>query len=127
MVKKPLYPFENDVRDNQTPVDNTFETKELEEKIRKVNEALDKEIEKEEKQIQELLEDESFVENVLEEIQEIETELIDEAIEGDLELKDVDLSYLVDTRNVPMNVLLLSDIETIPITQVDFGIIQEIE
>ena len=100
---------------------------EIEEKIRKVNEALDKEIEKEEKQIVDLLENSSFVENVLEEIQEIETELIDEAIEEDLEMEYVDLSSLVDTQNVPMNVLLLSDIETIPITQVDFGIIQEIE
>ena len=42
-------------------------------------------------------------------------------------MEDVDLSFLVDTRNVPMNVLLVSDIEDIPITSVDFGIIQEIE
>ena len=45
----------------------------------KVNEALDKEIEKEGKEIEDILEDESFVENVLEEIKEIENELVEEA------------------------------------------------
>merc|ERR1719350_1646132 len=121
------YPFENNIRKNLSPVDKTFETKEIEEKIRRVNEALDKEIEKEEKQIEDLLEVASFVENVLQEIKEIETELVEEAIDEDLELKDVDLSLIVDTRNVPTNVLLVSDIEEIPITSVDFGNIQEIE
>ena len=99
-----------------------METKDIEEKIRKVNEALFKEIETEEKQIEDLLEDESFfVENVLEEIKEIENELVEEAIEEDLDMEDVDLSFLIDTRDVPMNVLLVSDIVE------DFGIIQEIE
>eukprot|EP00091_Calanus_sinicus_P007864 TRINITY_DN19187_c0_g1_i1.p2 TRINITY_DN19187_c0_g1~~TRINITY_DN19187_c0_g1_i1.p2 ORF type:complete len:117 (-),score=49.10 TRINITY_DN19187_c0_g1_i1:45-395(-) len=104
-----------------------FETKEIEEKIKKVNDALDREIEKEEKQIEDLLEDTSFVENVLQEIKEIETEFVEEAMEEDLEMEDVDLSLLVDTRNVLMNALLVSDIDEKPITPVDFGNIQEIE
>ena len=64
---------------------------------------------------------------MLQEIKEIETEIVEEAIDEDLELKDVDLSLIVDARNVPTNVLLVSDIEEIPITSADFGNIQEIE
>ena len=45
----------------------------------------------------------------------------------ELDMEDVDLSFLVDTQNFPMNVLLVSDIVETPITQVDFGIIEEIE
>jgi hypothetical protein len=53
--------------------------------------------------------------------------LVEEALEEDLAIEDVDLSSLVDIRNVPMNVILVSDNEEIPIMHVDFGIIQEIE
>ena len=93
----------------------------------KVNKALDKEIEKEEKQIEDLLEGESFVENVLEEIKEIENELVEESIKEDVEMEYVDLSLVVNTRDVPMNLLLVGDFDQIPITPVDFGIIQKIE
>ena len=58
-------------------------------------------------------------------MKEIENELLEEAIKEELEMEDVNLSFLVDTRDVPMNVL--SDIVETPISQVDFGIIQEIE
>ena len=105
-------------------VANDIETKQIEEKIRKVNEALDKEIEKEETQIvEELFGDASFVENVLDEIKEIETELAAEALEEDFGIEDFDLSSLVDTRNVPLEKF----IDMVPISQLDFGIIEELE
>merc|ERR1712212_1324657 len=69
-------------------------TKEIEEKIRRVNEALDEEIENEEAQIiEELFEDKTFVDNVLEEIEELET----------------DISGVVDMRNVPLEGFIISD------------------
>merc|ERR1711892_738583 len=60
------YPFANENNNLISLVGNDIETKKIEEKIRKVNEALDKEIQKEEaKLVEELFEDESFVENVV--------------------------------------------------------------
>merc|ERR1712123_284307 len=96
------YPFANENNNLISLVGNDIETKKIEEKIKKVNEALDKEIQKEEaKLVEALFEDESFVENVLDEIKEIETELAAEALEEDFATEEFDLSSLVDTRNVP--------------------------
>ena len=118
------YPFANENNNLISLVGNDIETKQIEEKIRKVNEALDKEIQKEEaKLVEELFEDESFVENVLDEIKEIETELAAEALEEDFAIEEFDLSSLVDTRNVPLEKF----IDMVPISQLEFGFIQELE
>ena len=120
------YPFVNDDEQLNAIADNTLQTTEIEEKIRKVNEALDKEIEKEEEQIvQELFKDEYVLENVLNEITQIENELILEALEEDFEVEEFDLSSFVNSRNVPLDVIFIGDEP--PISQVDFGLIQEIE
>ena len=79
-------------------------TKDIEEKIRRVNVALDEEIENEEAQIiEELFEDETFVDNVLEEIEELETELTEQTLE------DLDISAVIDMRNVPLEDIIISD------------------
>ena len=105
-------------------VGNDIETKQIEEKIRKVNEALDKEIQKEEAQIvEELFEDKSFVENVLDEIRDIETELAAEVLEEDFAITDFDISSIIVEQNVPQEKFIHMD----PISQLDFGIIQELE
>ena len=79
-------------------------TKEIEEKIRRVNVALDEEIENEEAQIiEELFEDETFVDNVLEEIEELETELTEQTLE------DLDISAVIDMQNVPLEDIIISD------------------
>ena len=118
------YPFANENIKLNYLVDNDIETTNIEEKIRKVNEAIDKEIQKEEAKIlEELSKEESFVENVLDEIKEIETELAIEAFEEDFAIEDFDISSLVDTRKVPLEKF----INMVPISQLDFGIIQELE
>jgi len=90
-------------------------TKEIEEKIRRVNEALDEEIEKEETEIiEELFEDETFVNNVLEEIEELETELTEQALE------DLDISSVIDMRNVPIEEFILSDSDETTTAQLIF-------
>ena len=118
------YPFANENIKLNYLVDNDIETTNIEEKIRKVNEALDKEIQKEEAKIlEELSKEESFAENVLDKIKEIETELAIEALEEDFEIEDFDISSLVDTRKVPLEKFN----NIVPISQLDFGIIQELE
>jgi len=90
-------------------------TKEIEEKIRRVNEALDEEIENEETEIiEELFEDETFVDNVLEEIEELETELTEQALE------DLDISSVIDMRNVPIEEFILSDSDETTTAQLIF-------
>merc|ERR1712123_108900 len=118
------YPFTNENTKLISLVVNDIETKQIEEKIRKVNEALDKEIQKEEAQIvEELFEDKSFVGNVLDEIREIETELAAEALEEDFAIEDFDISSII----VEQNVLQEKFIDMVPISQLDFAIIQELE
>ena len=124
LIQVRRYPFANENIKLNSLVDNDIETKNIEEKIRKVNEALDKEIQKEEANIlEELSKEESFVENVLDEIKEIETELAIEALEEDFAIEDFDISSRVDTRKV----LIEKFINMVPISQLDFEIIQELE
>ena len=124
LIQVRRYPFANENMKVNSLVDNDIETKNIEEKIRKVNEALDKEIQNEEAKIlEELSKEESFVENVLDKIKEIETELAIEALEEDFAIEDFDISSRVDTRKVPLEKF----INMVPISQLDFEIIQELE
>ena len=124
LIQVRRYPFANENIKVNSLVDNDIETKNIEEKIRKVNEALDKEIQNEEAKIlEELSKEESFVENVLDKIKEIKTELAIEALEEDFAIEEFDISSRVDTRKV----LLEKFINMVPISQLDFEIIQELE
>eukprot|EP00092_Neocalanus_flemingeri_P034902 GFUD01037977.1.p1 GENE.GFUD01037977.1~~GFUD01037977.1.p1 ORF type:complete len:173 (+),score=47.96 GFUD01037977.1:37-555(+) len=117
------YPFINDEETLNAVADNHVETNEIEEKIRKVNEALDKEIKKEEEQlVQELFESELSIENVLNEIQNIESELEGQTLEEDFEVDVLDISSFVNTRNIPLELLLVSDGDEA--AKVDFELIR---
>ena len=122
------YPFVNDDEKLNAIADNTIETNEIEEKIRKINEALDKEIKKEEEKIvQELFEDENIIESVLNDIKDLESELDEETLEETFEIDDFDLSSIVNTRNVPLDDIVLSDDDEALTSLVEFELIKEAE
>ena len=59
--------------------------------------------------MQELFEDENLIESVLNDIKDLESELDEETLEETFEIDDFDLSSIVNTRNVPLDVIVLSD------------------
>ena len=57
--------------------------------------------------MQELFEDENFIESVLNDIKDLESELEEESLEENFEINDFDLSSIVNARNVPLDVFVL--------------------
>ena len=79
---------------------NAIETNEIQEKIRKVNEQFEKEIEKEEEEIvQKLFEDETLVDTVLNDIKDMERILEEKQV-----TEELDISSIVNIRNVPLEI-----------------------
>merc|ERR1711915_967184 len=89
------------------------EAAEIEEKIKKVNEALDMEIKQEEdKLLQELIDEKSNLEDLIDEIEELEDDIAEDVAE--LNDEDADISFMVQTKEVPGAKILFSEKNQLP-------------
>merc|ERR1711915_751441 len=89
------------------------EANEIEEKIKKVNEALNIEIEQEEdKLLQEIIDEESNLEDLIDEIEELEDDIAEDVAE--LNNEDADISFMVQTKEVPGAKILFSEMNQLP-------------